>query len=58
MISPDVRSQTTPEVKEVKTLITLLGFHPERRHNAVRLRKRHEALAFEALTSFRKYPLI
>lgn len=42
----------------VEKALILLGFHPERRHNAVRLRKRHEALAFEALISFRKYPLI
>jgi hypothetical protein len=43
---------------EVEDELVLLGFHPERRYNAVRLRKKQEALAFEQLISFRQYPLI
>lgn len=41
---------------EVERALVQLGFHPERRTNAVRLRKRHEALSFADLIAFRKYP--
>lgn len=39
----------------VESSLIKLGFHPERRINAVRLRKRAEALAFCELISFRKF---
>lgn len=42
----------------VEKALLSLDFHPERRSNAIRLRKRKEALAFEALIGFRKYPLV
>lgn len=40
---------------EVKDALTGLGYHPERRRDAVRLRKKREALAFAELIKFRKY---
>lgn len=40
---------------EVEWALTSLGFHPERRANAVRLRKKHEALRFIELIRFRSY---
>lgn len=40
---------------EVEKALVTLGFHPERRINAVRLRKKKEALAFVELIQFRKY---
>lgn len=43
---------------EVQKALQTLGFHPERRSNAVRLRKKKEAISFEKLISFRQYPLI
>lgn len=39
----------------VKKGLVLLGYHPEVRYNAVRLRKRKEALEFEKLIRFRTY---
>lgn len=42
-------------LNEVEKAITLLGFHPERRSNAVRLRRKLEAFSFIELISFRKY---
>ncbi len=42
----------------VEKALVLLGFHPERRNTEVRLRKKHEALEFERLISFRKYTLV
>ncbi len=38
--------------------IKQLGFHPERRTNAVRIRRKIEAYEFMDLISFRKYPLL
>ena len=35
-----------------------LGFHPERRVNAVRLRRKNEVFEFQKIIRFRKYPLI
>lgn len=43
-------------LKVVEDMLRSLGFHPEVRPIAVRLRKRQEALAFEQLINFRKYP--
>ncbi|MBI3615144.1 MAG: hypothetical protein HY211_01375 [Candidatus Omnitrophica bacterium] len=40
---------------EVEWALTLLGFHPERRSYAVRLRKKREALRFIELIQFRHY---
>lgn len=40
---------------EVKKALILLGYHPEERKTAIRLRKRDEALSFEQLIKFRKY---
>lgn len=53
-------NRNTSLLDMVEKALLLLGFNPERRNNnnAVRLRKKHEALKFEALISFRKYPLI
>ena len=34
------------------------GFHPERRTNAVRIRRKAEVYKFMDLISFRKYPLL
>ena len=43
---------------EVQGALTYFGFHPERRSNAVRLRKKTEAFKFIDLIRFRKYPLV
>lgn len=43
---------------EVEKAIKILGFHPERRQDAVRLRKRSEVYRFQKMIGFRKYPLI
>lgn len=43
---------------EVEKAIRLLGFHPERRYNAVRLRKKIEAYKFIELIQFRKYNML
>ena len=51
-------NKNTNLLNQVERGLVILGFHPERRNVAVRLRKRHETLAFEALISFRKYTLI
>ena len=51
-------NRNTSLLNDVEKALTSLGYHPERRTNAVRLRKKNEALAFEKLISFRKYPLI
>jgi len=42
-------------LNEVEKALHRLGFHPERRPVAVRIRKRREAFAFAKLISFRKY---
>lgn len=42
----------------VENLLSGLGFHPERRWNAVRLRKKLEVLKFVELIGFRTYPSI
>lgn len=42
----------------VEKALIKLDYHPERRYNAVRLRKRSEALKFEKQISFKKYPLV
>lgn len=41
---------------EVEKGLMILGFHPERRVNAVRLRKKAEAMGFRDLIRFRTYP--
>jgi hypothetical protein len=51
-------NRNTSLLDEVEKALYLLGFHPERRWNAVRLRKRNEALSFEKLIRFRTYSLI
>lgn len=43
---------------EVKKAIKVLGFHPERRIKAVRIRKRKEFFEFQRIIGFRKYPLV
>ena len=43
---------------EVQAALTNFGFHPERRSNAVRLRKKTETINFINLIRFRKYPLV
>ena len=40
---------------DVKTALIKLGYHPEVRVNAIRLRKRDEVKSFEKLISFRQY---
>lgn len=40
---------------DVKTALIKLGYHPEVRSYAIRLRKRDEVKSFEKLISFRKY---
>lgn len=40
---------------EVEKALVMLGYHPERRYNAVRLRKKAEAASFIELINFRKY---
>lgn len=42
-------------LNEVEKALIYLGFHPERRYNAVRLRRKAEAYKFIELISFRKY---
>lgn len=44
-------------LNEVEEMLTELGFYPERREVAVRLRKKREALAFEKLINFRQYTI-
>lgn len=48
----------TPLLNEVEKALKRLGFHPERRINAVRLRKKDEVFVFQRLIRFRKYPLV
>lgn len=43
---------------EVEKALRKFDMHPERRNNAVRLRKRKEVEKFREIISFRKYPLI
>jgi hypothetical protein len=43
---------------EVEKALKILGFHPERRTNAVRLRKKKETLEFQRTIGFREYPLV
>lgn len=45
-------------LNEVERALIKLGMHPERRKNAVRLRKKEEVKIFKQLISFRDYPLI
>jgi len=45
-------------LNEVQKALTFLGFHPERRQNAVRLRRKIETFNFVSLIGFRKYPLV
>ncbi len=40
---------------EVEKALIHFGFHPERREDAIRLRKKREVESFENLISFRKY---
>jgi len=42
-------------LNEVESALIKLGFHPERRINAVRLRKKKEVFKFKKLITFRKY---
>jgi len=42
----------------VESSIEHLGFHPERRFNAVRIRRKDEVYRFMNLISFRRYPLV
>lgn len=42
----------------VEKNIRKLGFHPERRINAVRIRKKNEIYKFMNLIKFRRYPLV
>jgi len=42
-------------LNEVENALIKLGFHPERRINAVRLRKKKEIFKFKKLITFRKY---
>ena len=42
-------------LNEVEKALIHFGFHPERREDAVRLRKKHEVESFRNLISFRKY---
>lgn len=42
----------------VEKNIRKLGFHPERRNNAVRLRRKEEIYKFMDLIKFRRYPLV
>jgi len=51
-------NRNTSLLDEVEKALYLLGFHPERRYNAVRLRKKIEAFNFVELIQFRKYNLI
>lgn len=43
-------------LNQVQRALIYIGFHPERRSNAVRLRKKAEALSFKELINFRNYP--
>lgn len=45
-------------LNEVESALKGLGFHPERRKDAVRLRRKDEAYRFQRLISFRKYPTL
>ena len=40
---------------EVERALTFMGFHPERRSYAVRLRKKQEAVRFIEIIRFRSY---
>ena len=42
-------------LNEVEKALIYFGFHPERRNDAIRLRKKHEVESFRNLISFRKY---
>lgn len=48
-------NMNTSLLDEVQKSLTRLGYHPERRYNAVRLRKKIEVLNFAELIQFRKY---
>lgn len=43
-------------LNEVESALKKFGFHPERRPDAVRLRKKRETFEFQKLIGFRKYP--
>ncbi len=49
-------NRNTSLLNEVEMSLVFLGFHPERRKTAVRLRKRAEAVEFRELINFRSYP--
>lgn len=46
----------TSLLDEVERLLRMMGFSPERRVNAVRLRKKQEAYNFKKIINFRSYP--
>ena len=49
-------SNTCPQLlSDVKQALLLLGYHPEVRSNAIRLRKKNEVFQFKQLISFRDY---
>ncbi len=48
----------TSLLDEMEKAIKTLGFHPERRQKAVRLRRKNEVYEFQKMIGFRKYPLI
>jgi hypothetical protein len=49
------RNNNTSLLSEVKKALVLLGYHPEERVTAIRLRKREEALSFNELIKFRRF---
>jgi hypothetical protein len=48
-------NQNVNLLNEVENALIKLGFHPERRINAARLRKKKEVFKFKKLITFRKY---
>lgn len=49
------RNTNVSLLSEVKKALILLGYHPEERKTAIRLRKRNEALGFDQLIKFRRF---
>lgn len=49
------RNTNSSLLLEIKKALILLGYHPEERKTAIRLRKKYEALSFDRLIKFRKY---
>lgn len=45
-------------LNEVEKALIDFGYHPERRLDAIRLRKKFECIDFEKFINFRRYPLI